>query len=249
MTRSSSARPTAAGVGCAGTQDFEWIAGFPAGRRCWTPPQRGMKVVVGTTVRASVRRSGRDRMPQRWRRMPRSRWRSWPSSTRRIRHSPAGTSPMSPRRCDVQIWQDGIGAAPYAKLFQWDRPGYSTEQYYQALSAQLGPVACGPTSNCSTMAARCSWTPATACPVPAGVGAAHQPAVVECALGWQARCLAQPATCPKWSAPARPRRGAADDEHLSRPVWPGCVVHRRSAADHLPLQRGAGGQLSRQQRT
>jgi len=42
---------------------------------------------------------------------------------------------------DVQIWQDGIGAASHAKLFQWDRPGYSTEQYYQALSAQLGASA------------------------------------------------------------------------------------------------------------
>jgi hypothetical protein len=41
----------------------------------------------------------------------------------------------------VQIWQDGIGAASHAKLFQWDRPGYSTEQYYQALSAQLGASA------------------------------------------------------------------------------------------------------------
>ncbi|WP_423162458.1 DUF4434 domain-containing protein [Stenotrophomonas maltophilia] len=39
---------------------------------------------------------------------------------------------------DVQIWQDGIGAASHARLFQWDRPGHSTEAYFEALSAALG---------------------------------------------------------------------------------------------------------------
>lgn len=39
---------------------------------------------------------------------------------------------------NVQIWQDGIGANPNAKLWHWSRPGYSTEQYFQALAAKLG---------------------------------------------------------------------------------------------------------------
>lgn len=39
---------------------------------------------------------------------------------------------------DVQIWQDGVGANPNAKLFFWTRSGYSIDQYYQALASQLG---------------------------------------------------------------------------------------------------------------
>jgi hypothetical protein len=39
---------------------------------------------------------------------------------------------------DIQMWQDGIGANTGAKLFHWSRPGYSTEQYYEALAAKLG---------------------------------------------------------------------------------------------------------------
>ena len=39
---------------------------------------------------------------------------------------------------DVQIWQDGVGANPDAKLWHWTRPGYSTEQYFEALAGALG---------------------------------------------------------------------------------------------------------------
>lgn len=39
---------------------------------------------------------------------------------------------------DIQIWQDSIGAFSQAKLFHWDRAGFSTEDYFSALSAQLG---------------------------------------------------------------------------------------------------------------
>ena len=39
---------------------------------------------------------------------------------------------------DLQIWQDSVGAAPEAKLYHWSRSGYSTEQYYEALSSALG---------------------------------------------------------------------------------------------------------------
>jgi hypothetical protein len=39
---------------------------------------------------------------------------------------------------NLQIWQDGIGANTGAKLFNWSRPGYTTEQYYEALAAKLG---------------------------------------------------------------------------------------------------------------
>jgi hypothetical protein len=42
---------------------------------------------------------------------------------------------------DVQAWQDGIGAIPGAKLFHWVRSGPSSEDYYQALAAALGPAA------------------------------------------------------------------------------------------------------------
>lgn len=39
---------------------------------------------------------------------------------------------------DIQIWQDGIGAIPGAKLFNWSRAGHSSESYYQALAGALG---------------------------------------------------------------------------------------------------------------
>ncbi len=42
---------------------------------------------------------------------------------------------------DIQAWQDGIGAIPGTKLFTWDRPGYSSEQYYEALVERLGSSA------------------------------------------------------------------------------------------------------------
>ncbi|WP_223250171.1 DUF4434 domain-containing protein [Marilutibacter maris] len=42
---------------------------------------------------------------------------------------------------DIQAWQDGIGAIPGTKLFHWERPGYSSEQYYEALAAKLGAEA------------------------------------------------------------------------------------------------------------
>lgn len=39
---------------------------------------------------------------------------------------------------DVQVWQDGIGAIPGTKLFNWTRAGHSSEAYYQALAGALG---------------------------------------------------------------------------------------------------------------